>query len=330
MTTPPGTKTIEQLPAATAPYNEQALIPAAVPNGFGGYVTQYLTLAAIAVELSYSAGNGLALTGAVFSIDTSITVDKTTAQTLTNKTLTSPVLATPVINGATSGTGVSTTAAASTLMQRGASGNAQANVFVPSYTSTATAAGTTTLTVASTQLQKFTGTTTQTVLLPVVSTLVIGHTFELNNQSTGAVTIESSGGNVVAVLAPGAFATVNSNSTTGTTAASWDLAQYGNAGTNVPVRVVSTAGSITAAATDTTIVTNLSSVGAVALVLPTVASRNGLPLTVADFSGNGTITITPDASNTGGIQGQANWVVSPYGNQQFTPNAALNGWIVTA
>ena len=41
---------------------------------------------------TYTAGNGLSLSGGSFSIDTSITVDKTTAQTLTNKTLTSPVV----------------------------------------------------------------------------------------------------------------------------------------------------------------------------------------------------------------------------------------------
>ena len=41
---------------------------------------------------TYLAGNGLTLTGNTFTIDTGITVDKTTAQTLTNKTLTSPVV----------------------------------------------------------------------------------------------------------------------------------------------------------------------------------------------------------------------------------------------
>ena len=41
---------------------------------------------------TYTAGNGLSLSGGSFSIDTSITVDKTTSQTLTNKTLTSPVV----------------------------------------------------------------------------------------------------------------------------------------------------------------------------------------------------------------------------------------------
>jgi len=42
---------------------------------------------------TYSAGNGLSLTGSTFAIDTNITVDKTTSQTLTNKTLTLPIIA---------------------------------------------------------------------------------------------------------------------------------------------------------------------------------------------------------------------------------------------
>ena len=41
---------------------------------------------------TYTAGNGLTLTGTVFSIDTAVTADLSTAQTLTNKTLTSPVV----------------------------------------------------------------------------------------------------------------------------------------------------------------------------------------------------------------------------------------------
>lgn len=41
---------------------------------------------------TYTAGNGLALNGTVFSIDTAVTADLSTAQTLTNKTLTSPVV----------------------------------------------------------------------------------------------------------------------------------------------------------------------------------------------------------------------------------------------
>jgi hypothetical protein len=48
---------------------------------------------------TYLAGNGLTLTGNSFSINTGVTVDLNTAQTLTNKTLTSPSLTTPTVTG---------------------------------------------------------------------------------------------------------------------------------------------------------------------------------------------------------------------------------------
>jgi hypothetical protein len=48
---------------------------------------------------TYQAGNGLTLTGNSFSINTAITTDLNSIQTLTNKTLTSPVLTTPSISG---------------------------------------------------------------------------------------------------------------------------------------------------------------------------------------------------------------------------------------
>lgn len=48
---------------------------------------------------TYLAGNGLQLAGNQFSIDTAVTVDKNTAQTLTNKTLTSPSITNPTVSG---------------------------------------------------------------------------------------------------------------------------------------------------------------------------------------------------------------------------------------
>lgn len=50
---------------------------------------------------TYTAGNGLTLTGTQFSINTAITADLTTAQTMTNKTLTSPAINTATIAGGT-------------------------------------------------------------------------------------------------------------------------------------------------------------------------------------------------------------------------------------
>jgi hypothetical protein len=49
--------------------------------------------------------------------------------------------------------------------------------------------------------QYFTGTTTQTVVLPVVTTLLNGFEFKIINNSTGIVTIQSSGTNQITQLA---------------------------------------------------------------------------------------------------------------------------------
>lgn len=90
------------------------------------------------------------------------------------------------------------------------------------YTTTATAAGTTTLTTASTYSQFFTGTTTQTVVLPVTSTLVLGRSYYINNNSTGLVTVQSSGLNTIATLPANTTWVFTCILLTGTTAASWD------------------------------------------------------------------------------------------------------------
>lgn len=95
--------------------------------------------------------------------------------------------------------------------------------FASGYTTTATAAGTTTLTVASTRFQFFTGTTTQTVVLPVTSTLFTGLSYTVANNSTGVVTVQSSGANNVLVMGPQSVATFVCILTSGTTAASWQV-----------------------------------------------------------------------------------------------------------
>jgi len=90
------------------------------------------------------------------------------------------------------------------------------------YSTTATAAGTTTLTVTSNYRQFFTGSTTQTIVLPVTSTLVTGMAFEIENNSTGLLTVNSSGGNLVGTIPSGVCAHAVCIGTTLTTAADWD------------------------------------------------------------------------------------------------------------
>jgi len=120
------------------------------------------------------------------------------------------------------------------------------------YTTTATAAGTTTLTAASAYKQYFTGTTTQTVVMPDVTTLALGRSYEIVNNSTGALTVNSSGGNLITTISSGITGVVTCIAITGTTAASWhfEFSSYDNgpAGLANLTRLTSTA---TAAGTTT-------------------------------------------------------------------------------
>jgi len=90
------------------------------------------------------------------------------------------------------------------------------------YSTTATAAGTTTLTASSNYRQFFTGTLAQTIVLPVTSTLVTGIAYEIENNSTGTLTVNSSGGNLIGTIPSGVCAHALCIGTTLTTAADWD------------------------------------------------------------------------------------------------------------
>ncbi len=137
------------------------------------------------------------------------------------------VLPLSIANGGTSVTAVTTAPAATSWAGWDANLNLSANNFNEGYTTTATAAGTTTLLVGSTYQQFFTGTTTQTVLLPVTSTLVLGMSYNIVNNSTGVVTVQSSGANLVLAIQPGTSAIFTCILTSGTTAASWSAKSNG-------------------------------------------------------------------------------------------------------
>lgn len=236
------------------------------------------------------AGNGLQRSGSTLSIDTNITVDKNTAQTLTNKTIdasqlvgtiaaarmpaltgdvTSTVntVATTIANSAvtlakmanlaansvignTTGSaavptavGMVSTATASTVAFRDGNVNFQVNNCIENFTTTATAAGTTTLTISSAKNQQFTGSSTQTLVLPNATTLQLGHQFYVMNRSSGAVTVNMSGGSLLQTMAGGTFAlfTLTFN---GTAPGQWDIAYTaaGGGGSVTTVSVVSANG----------------------------------------------------------------------------------------
>ncbi len=69
------------------------------------------------------------------------------------------------------------------------------------------------------------------------------------------------------------------------------------------------------------------------LTLPPVASRNGQPLPIFDWStisGDHTITITPDAGDAGGIMKSSTWVMVSTSAQLASillyPSTTLDGW----
>jgi hypothetical protein len=82
-------------------------------------------------------------------------------------------------------------------------GNAQSTQnTITGYATTATAAGTTTLTVTSAQQQFFTGSTTQTCVLPDATTLTLGTTYIIHDNATGNVTVNANGGGNIGTVIP--------------------------------------------------------------------------------------------------------------------------------
>lgn len=121
------------------------------------------------------------------------------------------------------------------------------------YATTVTSATPVVLTVSSSETQYFTGSTAQTVTLPVTSTLVLGQSFMIVNISTAAVTVQSSGANTVTILAASTWAEFTCILITGTTAASWN-SQY-EASNTASGKVSTVNNSLTLAGTDGTTIT---------------------------------------------------------------------------
>lgn len=107
-----------------------------------------------------------------------------------------------------------------TIMLRDSDGIAFAGNFIADKESRATAAGTTTLTVSNAAVQEFTGSTTQTVKLPT-SFVTAGQQYTVINNSTGSVTVQSSGANTIATVTTLTLQLFVARVDTPTTAAHW-------------------------------------------------------------------------------------------------------------
>ena len=235
-----------------------------------------------------------------------------------------PAYGTAVVAGGGTGvTSVTTSPTATAFAGWDANRNMSADSFLSGYTTTATAAGTTTLTVNDTYWQFFTGATTQTVTLPVTSTLALGQTFFIVNISSGAVTVNSSGGNAVQVMAANTSAIVTCVLTSGTSAASWSVIYYFNGGGSGTVAAGTQNQIAWYAATGTTVsglspvasgvlVTSAGSVPSFSTTLPSGLAATNLTLTTpvlgtpqsGDLSNVGaqnSVTLT-STGTTGGTQ----------------------------
>jgi len=158
------------------------------------------------------------------------------------------------------------------------------------YSTTATAGGSTSLTVSSNYRQFFTGTLAQTIVLPVTSTLVTGMAYEIENNSTGLLTVNSSGGNLVGTIPAGVCAHAVCIGTTLTTAADWDWDYISNTTiTGTGSAVLGTSPTIT-----TPTISSLSSAAATALTLQSA----GTTAVTIDTSQNVGVGVTP-SSGTG-------------------------------
>lgn len=175
------------------------------------------------------------------------------------------------------------------------------------YATTATAAGTTTLTATSGVTQFFTGTSTQTVLLPVTSTLALGQFFVVHNNSTGVVTVQSSGANTVYAIPAGLTVQFTCILTSGTTAASWDYEIDGATavtGTGSLVLSASPALTGTPSAPTAAVDTNTTQVATTAYVVgqgylkSATASSTYAPLASPALTGTPTSTTAAVSTNT--------------------------------
>jgi len=211
---------------------------------------------------TFTAGTGLTLTGSVFSLTSPVAVanggtgltslgsgvatflgtpssanlaaavtDETGSGALvfaTSPTLVTPNLGTPSAAVLTSATGLPlTTGVTGTLdFANGGTNSTTSNQALAKLTNiatTVTSASPVTLTATSANYQIFTGSTSQTVILPVTSTLETGWSFSICNNSSAVINIQTSAGTALLSNVPiGTTALVKCIATGSTAVTDWE------------------------------------------------------------------------------------------------------------
>lgn len=132
----------------------------------------------------------------------------------------------PVANGGTNSNSVVVTPTATHYAGWDAGKNIAANDYLQGYQTLVTSATTASITATSPFMTVFTGTVTQTVVLPITSTLAsiasgLTQQFNIINQTSATITVNSSSGNLVQTITAGNKCTFTCQSNSATDATGW-------------------------------------------------------------------------------------------------------------
>ena len=180
--------------------------------GVGTYSSTGPTLSRTTILSSSNSGSAVTFSGTVtvfvtYPAEKSVNLNASGNVTALG-TITSGVWNGTTIPVAYGGTGVTASSGANSVVLRDSSQNITANNVHLGYASTATAGGTTVLTVSSAYYQRFTGTTTQTVQLPNATTLPTGVAYVIDNDSTASLSIVDAASGALDTIVAGTIDTV--------------------------------------------------------------------------------------------------------------------------
>jgi hypothetical protein len=269
-----------------------------------------------ALVIGTAAAKALTLfTGGTLAANARLTISSTGVINISNLTASSAVV-TDASKNLTS-LGYSTATTASTLAQRDANANLNANTIFKGFTSVAASGSLITLTAASTPIYLITGSGGQIIKLPDATTLPNGAIFSFNNnQSSGAITVNNNSNTLVASIPSGGYVTIvlNDNSIA---AGSWDRHDQTPSNVSWSTNTLDYPGSITSATWNgnavainrggtgaTTAATALSNLGGQTATITnngqsgtvTATATNGI--VVYEFTGAGSLVLPTAVGNT--------------------------------
>jgi len=192
--------------------------------GIGTYSTSGPTLTRTTILSSSNSGSAVTFSGTVnvfvtYPSEKSVNLDGS-GNVSALGTVSSGTWQGSTVGVAYGGTGVTTSSGANSVVLRDANINISANNFLAGYNVITAAGGTTVLTNASAYYQRISGSTTQTIQLPVGTTMANGQGFTFDNDSSGTVTIVDNASATVDTVPSGGYSYIFVEDNT-TSAGSW-------------------------------------------------------------------------------------------------------------